>query len=55
MKSRVYGYLMTEKQAEKLSGLLTEDILSRYNYPEYFDSDIIEQFAKDNKLKRENG
>lgn len=47
-----FGYWMTERQSEKLSDLLTEDILERYNYPEYYDPDIIEQFAKNNKLRR---
>jgi len=51
-KSVFFGFEMTEKQAEKLSDLLTENILERYNNPEYYDPDIIEEFAQNNKLKR---
>lgn len=47
-----YGYLMTEKQAEELSQQLTEDILERYDNPEYYNTDIIEQFVQDNKLNK---
>ena len=50
-----YGYLMTEEQAEKLSDSLTEDILERYNTPEYLDPQIIEDFAIENKLKKAKG
>jgi len=49
-----FGFKMTEKQREKLSDLLTEDILERYNNPEYLNYDIVEAFAQDNKLEREN-
>jgi len=51
-KHKLYGYLMTEKQAEELSEELIEDILERYNNPEYYDPEIVEEFAHNNKLKR---
>ena len=51
-KQKYYGYLMTEKQAEALSEMLTENILERYNNPEYIDLDIVETFAQDNKLEK---
>jgi hypothetical protein len=47
-----YGFKMTTKQLYKLSDLLTENILERYNTPEYIDYNIIEHFAIENKLKR---
>lgn len=47
-----FGFKMTEEQVEELSDLLTEDILERYNNPEYLNPDIIEAFAQDNKLQR---
>lgn len=47
----VFGYLMTEKQAEELSDALHEDIITRYDNAEYHNPDIIEEFAKDNGLK----
>ena len=50
-KVNLYGYAMTEKEAQKLTTILTEDILERYNNTAYFDSDIIMAFAQDNKLK----
>ena len=51
-RHKYYGYLMTEKQSEMLSELLTENILERYNNPEYLDFSIVEAFAQDNKLKK---
>lgn len=50
-KIKLYGYLMTEKQGKELNKMLTEDILSRYNNPEYMDNSIIEVFVQDNKLE----
>ena len=46
------GYVMTEKQMEELSNSLEEDILERYNDPEYYDPSIIDEFVIDNKLKK---
>ena len=47
-----FGFKMTEKQMYELSELLTENILERYNNPEYLDYDIVEAFAQDNNLKK---
>lgn len=47
-----YGFKMTEEQMYKLSDLLTEDILERYNNPEYLNYEIVESFAQDNNLKK---
>jgi hypothetical protein len=47
-----FGFKMTEKQLEKLSDILTENILERYNNPEYLDYSIVENFAIDNKLQK---
>jgi len=62
-KSNVYGYMMTKKQEEELKGELVEDIMIRYdnkgyynfedyNNEEYYDTNIIDDFAQDNKLER---
>ena len=50
-KVNLYGYSMIEKEAQKLTTILTKDILERYNNETYFDPDIISAFAQDNKLK----
>lgn len=54
MKKRTsaFGFKMTEEQKQSLMSKLTEDILNRYDNSEYWDSEIIETFAHDNKLKR---
>lgn len=46
-----WGFLMTEKQSEEIYEILQEDILRRYNNSEYWDYDIIQEYAHDNKLK----
>ena len=62
-KSNVYGYMMTKKQEEELKGELVEDIMIRYdnegyynfkdyNNEEYYDINIIDDFAQDNKLEK---
>lgn len=51
-QTSAFGFKMSEKQMFELDDLLKEDILVRYNNNEYWDSDIIETFAHDNKLKR---
>jgi len=48
----VSGYVMTKKQRNKLMKLLTEDILERYDNVEYWDEDVVEEFATENRLKR---
>ena len=46
------GYVMTEKQRSKLAKILEENILERYNGEEYWEQDLIDEFATENKLKR---
>jgi hypothetical protein len=50
--AKFYGFEMTEEQAEQLSDVLTEDILQRYNTPEYINWDIVEEFAQEHNLQR---
>ena len=47
-----FGFKMTEKQRIKLHEALTENILERYDNSEYWDPDVIETFATDNRLQR---
>lgn len=49
---KFYKYEMTEEQYRRLLKLLGEDIDTRYNNAEYWNIDIIEDFAHDNKLNR---
>ena len=52
MKELHCGYMMTREQREEVDRLLLEDIVNRYNHPEYHDYDIVEEFAIDNDLKQ---
>jgi len=46
-----YNDLPKNKQ-EELDKLLTEDILERYDNPEYYDIKIIEEFIHDYEIKQ---
>ena len=46
-----YGYEMDSSQADELAELLRQDILDRYDNDEYWEDDIIEDFALEHKLK----
>jgi len=35
---------LSEREKEKLQEILTDDILERYNHPEYHDQSLIETF-----------
>jgi len=50
-KIEVLGYEMTTRQKEELLNLLTADILNRYDNLEYWDQNIITEFAHNKKLK----
>ena len=50
-KTIFMSYEMTVKQAEELEEMLIEDILNRYNHPEYWNEDIIEEYANENNLE----
>jgi len=45
------GHQMSVEQKEELIDMLKEDILDRYNNPEYWSQDIVDEFAQDNKLE----
>lgn len=47
-----YNDLPPNKQAE-LNKLLTEDILNRYDHPQYYDGQIIEDFIHDYEVEEE--
>lgn len=47
-----FGFKMTENQREELRELLTADILERYDNSEYWDPDVVEVFATEHRLKR---
>jgi hypothetical protein len=51
-KNKAFGYYMTFRQAAKLSKLLTEDIIERYDHPEYHNPSIVEMFAHNNHLEQ---
>ena len=46
-----YGYVMTEKQKDKLVKILEDNILERYNNEEYWDVDLVNEFAHNHNLK----
>ena len=50
-KVEAFGYLMTSQQELELKKELSEDILFRYDHPEYWDWEFVEQYACENKLK----
>lgn len=47
-----FGFEMTEKEKAELEDGLREDIVCRYNNEEYWNKNIIEEFAYRNKLFR---
>jgi len=46
------GHRMTEEQQDELATILTEDILERYNYAEYWNISVIDDFCDENDIKR---
>ena len=47
-----FGYMMSMAQASLLFEMLSDDILERYNNEEYWEPEMIEDFIKENKLKK---
>jgi len=47
-----YNDLPPDKQAE-LDKILTDDILMRYDNPEYYDHQIVEEFLHDYEVEQE--
>ena len=52
-KYPVMGYMMTFQQEEELCLALSEDIDFRYNNLEYWDQDIISNFAGEHNLEKD--
>ena len=48
----ILGYKITEEEWKKLHDELKEDIILRYDNREYWDPDIVEDFAIEHCLKR---
>ena len=47
MKKELFmGYEMTKNQIKKLKLYLKEDIIERYNHPEYWDQDLVDEFVR---------
>lgn len=46
-KREFMGYMMTDRQIAEVKEILRDDILERYDNEEYWNFDIINQFASD--------
>ena len=50
-----FGYKFNAKELREVQQLLSDDILEKYDEPEYWDFSRVEEYASENNIEKDEG